>query len=84
MPTWKCSTAPSLTWPRTWVTSNQSMWRSVLPARSMPLRIGLVDAVRRGADDLGDAVGAVGHGASWWAAGRRCSGADCGPVDCGA
>ena len=29
MPTWKCSTAPSLAWPRTWVTSNQSMWRSV-------------------------------------------------------
>jgi hypothetical protein len=39
MPTWKCSTTPSLAWPRTWVTSNQSMWRRVWPARSMPLRI---------------------------------------------
>ena len=62
MPTWKCSTWPSLTWPRTWVTSNQSRWRSVLPARSTPLRMACVDAVGRGADDLGDAVGAVRHG----------------------
>ena len=61
-PTWKCSTAPSLTWPRTWVTSNQSRWRRVWLARSMPLRMACVDAVGRGADDLGDAVGAVGHG----------------------
>ncbi len=38
MPTWKCSTEPSFTWPRTWVISNQSRWRRVLLARSMPLR----------------------------------------------
>ena len=33
---------------------------------------GLVDAVGRGADDLGDAVGAVGHGSSWGGVWRGC------------
>src|SRR5262249_3928444 len=37
MPTWKCSTLPSLIWPRTSVTSNQSQCRSVFAARSTPL-----------------------------------------------
>ena len=61
MPTWKCSTWPSLT-----AAADLGHLEPVdVPQRAGgPLDAvanGLVDALGRGADDLGDAVGAVGH-----------------------
>ena len=60
-PTWKWATSPSTIWPRTWVTSNQSRCRRVCAARLQRPPDGGLDPVRRGADNLGDAIGAVAH-----------------------
>jgi hypothetical protein len=37
--TWKCSTVPSVTWPRTDVTSNHSTWSTDLLVATTALRM---------------------------------------------
>ena len=69
MLTWKWPTWPSAMWPRTWTTSNQSRPAQVEAARVIAVPDGLIDAVRGGADDLGDAIDVIAHGGS-----LRCEG----------